>query len=208
MSPRLNTEIDDASANAIGLLFEHQALAYGLSRMASKRDKDDLVTHPLRRPILVEMKDNLVVMISHLITAGLWSPAPAYLCLIHKRSGNHRELVFPSLIDSIVGRQVIDALEPLITVDDNGQAFCGRSHASSHREPGDYENWFQTWLDYSSAIAAAARREGFAYVYDTDVADFFPSVDRTKAKQFLSQRTRAHPSLLELLFFLLGVLAA
>jgi hypothetical protein len=55
-------------------------------------------------------------------------------------------------------------------------------------------------LDFSSAIAVAAKMDGFAYVYDTDVADFFPSIDRIKAKQFLAQRTGAHASLLELLF--------
>src|SRR5439155_17763495 len=115
-----------------------------------------------------------------------------YMCFTGKRSGNYRELVFPSLIDSIVGRRAIDALEPSITVDDDGQAFCGRSHASSTRKPGDYENWFQTWMDYSSEIAKAAKGEGLAYVYDTDVADFFPSVERWRAKQLLAQRTRAH----------------
>jgi hypothetical protein len=94
-------------------------------------------------------------------------------------------------------------LEPRITADDNGRAFCGRSHASSTRQPGDYGNWFQTWLDFTAEIAIAAKGERLAYVYDTDVADFFPSIDRARAKQFLAQRTGAHGSLIELIFYCL-----
>ena len=76
------------------------------------------------------------------------------------------------LIDSVVGRMAIDALEPFITCDDNNQTFCGRSHANTNRKPGDYEKWFSVWQDYTSAIAQAAESRGYAYVFDTDVSDF------------------------------------
>lgn len=87
-------------------------------------------------------------------------------------------------MDVIVGRHVIDALEPYITSDDEGKVFCGRSHANAARQRGDYENWFQVWSDYSAAIGDALEAGGFTYVFDTDITDFFPSVTRDRAKQF------------------------
>jgi hypothetical protein len=195
--------IDVSRGDVLAKTFSSEKVRFTLKRMASVRDKDNLIAHPLRAALLIEFEDDLCEMISRLVIAGLWSPSAAYLCFTHKRSGNYRELVFPSLVDSVVGRRAIDVLEPKITADDAGRVFCGRSHASSSRQPGDYENWFQTWLDYSAEIASAARGEQLAYVYDTDVADFFPSVDRARAKQFLAQRTGAHASLIELIFYCL-----
>jgi hypothetical protein len=46
------------------------------------------------------------------------------------------------LIDGLVGRRLVDALEPSITEDDDGKTFSGRSHFSNIREPGDYDDWF------------------------------------------------------------------
>jgi hypothetical protein len=169
--------------------------------MASVRDKDNLVAHPLRAAVLIEFEEQLSEMISRRVVAGLWSPAASYVCFTNKRSGNYRELVFPCIIDSVVGRRAIDALEPCITADDHGRAFCGRSHASSTRQPGDYENWFQTWLDFSSEIAKAAQGEKLAYV--STPMSRISSRPWARAKQFLSQRTGAHASLLELLFYCL-----
>ena len=161
------------------------------------------MNHPLRRLILLEFEERLVSTISKLVPSGKWRPSPAYSCLIEKRSGGHRQLVFPSIVDTIVGRRLIDALEPGITKDDHGQTFCGRSHASTLREPGDYESWFELWLDYTSRIAEIAEAFGYAYVLETDIANFFPSIDRERAKELLSERTKAHPSLAELLFYCL-----
>jgi hypothetical protein len=195
--------IDVTQPDVLAEVFSRENVTFTLKRMASTRDKDNLIAHPLRSAVLIEFEEDLSEMISRLVIAGLWSPAASYVCFAHKRSGNYRELVFPCLIDSVVGRRAIDVLEPGITTDDNGRVFCGRSHASTTRQRGDYEDWFQTWLDFSSSIATAAKGERLAYVYDTDVADFFPSIDRPRAKQFLAQRTGAHASLIELVFYCL-----
>jgi hypothetical protein len=194
-------DIDVSQPNILSRAFSREAVTFTLKRMASARDKDNLIAHPLRAAVLIEFEDELSQTISQRVVSGTWSPSASYLCFTNKRSGNYRELVFPTLIDSIVGRRAIDVLEPKITADDNGRVFCGRSHSSSNREPGDYSKWFETWQDYSSKIASAARGEGLAYVFDTDVADFFPSINRGRAKQFLAQRTGAHVSLIELIFY-------
>ena len=196
-------EVDVSQADALTKVFSRENVAYTLKRLASARDKDNLIAHPLRSAILIEFEEQLSETISMRVNSRSWSPSASYLCLANKRSGNYRELVFPSLIDSVVGRRAIDALEEIITADDDCRTFCGRSHASTNREPGDYSNWFQTWIDYTARIASAARGEGLAYVFDTDVADFFPSINRDRAKQFLAQRTGAHASLIELIFYCL-----
>jgi hypothetical protein len=192
MNPRQGTQdVDVSQADVLTKVFSRENVAYTLKRLASARDKDNLIAHPLRSAILVEFGEQLSETISRRVISKSWSPSASYLCFTNKRSGSYRELVFPSLIDSVVGRRAIDALEKRITEDDNDRTFCGRSHASTNREPGDYSNWFQTWIDYTSKIASAARGEGLAYVFDTDVADFFPSINRDQAKQFLAQRTGA-----------------
>jgi hypothetical protein len=204
MDPRQGTQdVDVSQADVLTKVFSRENVAYTLKRLASARDKDNLIAHPLRSAILVEFEEQLSETISRRVISRSWSPSASYLCFTNKRSGSYRELVFPSLIDSVVGRRAIDALEKRITEDDNDRTFCGRSHASTNREPGDYSNWFQTWIDYTSKIASAARGEGLAYVFDTDVADFFPSINRDRAKQFLAQRTGAHASLIELIFYCL-----
>src|ERR1700674_528200 len=122
------TEVDVSQADVLAKAFSPENVAFTLKRMASTQDNDNLVAHPLRAAVLIEFEEELSQMISRRVTAGLWSPSASYLCLAYKRSDNYRELVFPSLIDSVVGRRAIDVLEAKITVDDNGRAFCGRSH--------------------------------------------------------------------------------
>ena len=171
--------------------------------MRAWQEVENEVTHPLRKIILLEYEDGLATGLAAAVAAGTWSPSPSYVVLVAKRSGTYRELAFPSLLDTIVGRQIIDALEPHITADDNNRVFFGRAHANADRERGDYENWFKVWLDFSAEVGSALEADGFTYVFDTDITQFFPSVDRERAKGALAQRTRAHQTLLELLFYCL-----
>ncbi len=189
-----------AGPDVLRTLFSPPSLHRALKRIAA-RDKDDLVSHPLKALILTEYEEQITEQLARSVPSGTWSPSGAYISLTSKRSGAYRELVFPTVIDGIVGRCVIDAIEPLINADDDGKTFSGRSHFSNIREPGDYDDWFQVWQDFTAAVDAAAKAEGYTYVFDTDVNDFFPSVDRIRAKALIAARTGAHPSLLELLFY-------
>lgn len=191
-----------SSPDVLRTLFSPTSLRRALKRIAA-RDKDDLVSHPLKALILTEYVEQITEQLVRSVPPGTWSPSGAYVSLTSKRSGAYRELVFPTVIDGTVGRCVIDAIEPLIIADDDGKTFSGRSHFSNIREPGDYDDWFQVWQDFTAAVDAAAKAEGYTYVFDTDVNDFFPSVDRIRAKALIAARTGAHPSLLELLFYCL-----
>jgi reverse transcriptase-like protein len=190
------------SPEVLKTIFSPNGLRRALKRIA-KKDKEDLISHPLKSLVLTEYEGQITDQLVRSVPSGAWSPSGAYVSLTSKRSGAYRELVFPTLIDGIVGRCLIDAIEPLINADDDGKTFSGRSHFSNIREPGDYDDWFRVWQDFTAAIERAAKTEGYAYVFDTDINDFFPSVDRTKAKALIAARTGAHPSLLELLFYCL-----
>ena len=146
------------------------------------------------------MSTSLGELLAAQVTAGTYQSGSAYSCRVEKRSGGYRDLVFPSLVDSIVARNAIDAVEPYITADDDNRAFCGRSHANSKRDIGDYERWFEVWRDFTASIAQACEEKGYTYVFETDVADFFPSIDRVRARSVLEQRTGASPSLAAFLF--------
>ena len=174
-----------------------------LKRVRNVRDGESLVEALVRRAVLTEFQEELSASIAHDVATGTWKPEPAYVCTVSKGACGFRELCFPGTIDSIVARAAIDSIEEEITCDDNGRAFCGRSHASTNREPGDYEKWFEVWQDYSAAISEACEAAGYAFVYTTDVTDFFPSVAREAAKKELARRTSATPALLELLFYTL-----
>ena len=181
-------------------LFSADRVTKTIRRMSSRRDGDDLITHPLKQMLLMEYRTYLADLVSREIRARSFTAERAYPCTVSKRSGGFRELVFPSLIDSIVGRHVIDSLEAQITSDDAGRTFCGRSHANSNREVGDYESWFQVWRDYSASIARAADDRGYTYVFETDVASYFPSIDRDRARRALERRTGIGETLSGLLF--------
>lgn len=201
------TAPDVTAPDVLSRVFSEEHLRTTIRRMRSWKESENEVAHPLRTLILLECGDALAKSLAAAVPAGAWKPSPAYVVLVSKRSGTYRELVFPSLVDSLVSRRIIDTLEPSITKGDNERAFFGRSHSNTDRRRGDYENWFKVWLDYSAKIGAALEKNGFTYVFDTDITQFFPSVDRERAKRALAQRTSAHQALLELLFYCLDAWA-
>lgn len=194
-------QFDVASPGILSDLFTAENIRRTIKRMRAWQEGENEVSHPLRQFILLEYQEALSLSLAASVPAGGWRPSASYLVLVSKRSGTYRELAFPCLMDTIVGRRIIDAMEPHITKDDNNRVFFGRSHANVDRARGDYENWFQVWLDFSSSISSALEEDGYTYVFDTDITQFFPSVDRERAKHALAQRTRAHQTILELLFY-------
>ncbi len=201
--------VDVSNADVVQRLFTPSNVLRTSKRMRARQEKENDVEVPVRKAILVHYGDELARGLALAVSSETWSPSPAYVVLIAKRSGTYREMVFPGLLDAIVGRRLIDALEPAITRDENGkQVFFGRSHANTEREPGDYEDWFKVWRDFTAEIGVAAKLEGFTYMFDTDATQFFPSIELARAKSALAQRTQAHQTLLELLFYCLEAWSA
>lgn len=113
-----------SSPEVLRTIFSPGSLQKALRRIAA-RDKDDLISHPLKSLVLTEYEEQITEQLVRSVPPGTWSPSGAYVSLTSKRSGAYRELVFPTLIDGIVGRCLVDAIEPLITADDEGKTFSG-----------------------------------------------------------------------------------
>jgi hypothetical protein len=115
-----------SAPDALSRIFSKEQLRRAFRRIVT-RDKEDHVTHPLKRPLLVAFEEELCTQLADTVPTGRWSPTSSYLYLTFKRSGAFRELVFLTLIDGLVGRCLIDALEPLITKNDERKTFLGKS---------------------------------------------------------------------------------
>jgi hypothetical protein len=139
----IEQKFEIASPNILRELFKPEHLLRTIRRMRAWQEVENEVTHPLRRAILLEYGEELSQGVASAVASGTWKASAAYIILISKRSGTYREIVFPGLLDVVVVRHVIDALEPYITANDNGKVFCGRSHANAKRQRGDMRTGFK-----------------------------------------------------------------
>lgn len=192
--------VDVSATGALSAIFDRQRIAFSVAKRCREGRADILVRHPLAGAVLAAYRDEIAETLAATVPAGDWTPGPAYHVVIRKGDGGERDLVFPNLIDSVVGRRIMDELEPRIRRGDGERVFAGRNHTSSLRPAGVYDRWFGEWSRYLASMATAARKAGFAAVLNTDIQDFFPSIDHPTARQTLAQRTDAHPSVIALLF--------
>ena len=96
------------------------------------------------------------------LTSGSYQPLPPRIVNVSKSSGALRQLAIPSVRDRIAQRAVLDAIEPLFEpyFDDCSYAFRpGRS------------------VEMAVQAIAVARANGFQWTLESDVEDFFPSID-------------------------------
>ena len=77
--------------------------------MRAWQDVENEVSHPLDRFVLLEYEEAMAQSISASVPAGTWTPSAAYVVLVAKATGSYRELSFPSLIDTIVGRREVES---------------------------------------------------------------------------------------------------
>lgn len=199
-----DTGFDLAQADAVLSALSQEPLSKTAKAMASNKDSDDLINHPLRRQIMVEFGEDMAASIGEKIRSGVWSPQPAYFALISKNSGAYREVCFPPLLDALVARRLTDELDTFLKnkLDKNSssRAFYGRNHTSLNRHRGDYSDWFQVWQDYSARIETLANEDGLNFFFETDISDFFLSVDRNRAREAIARRTGVTSRYLDLLF--------
>lgn len=171
-------------------LFAVEKMTALIQRMSYESDRysDAILNHPLRQPILAELGPQIATRLSSDVIRGEYRPEEPKFCWLSKRRGGSREAVFLSLVDSIVGRRIAFILDQathdfdfqLIEGNNHQVLFSGRSHAGDAEEETYPET--KKWFQYRNQVNAVAAMDGFAYVLETDLADFYPSIDRDQAK--------------------------
>ncbi|MCA9490676.1 MAG: RNA-directed DNA polymerase [Myxococcales bacterium] len=187
--------VDLTSPRALGAIFGRRRVAVTAARWLRER-RTVLVQHPLTRPILAEYRDELAEHLARAVTDGTHQPEPAIHVVGGKDDGGARDHVYPGIVDTLVARRLIDELEgPLLGGDE--RAFLTRSRPSSLAAEGDYHR-DHAWLRYLASLDEAST--GMAIALETDVQEFFGSVDHALARQIVAQRTGAHPAVVQALF--------
>lgn len=190
--------LDLAAPDALRAVFTRRRLQITIRRWIRERGHP-LIEHPLVRPVLAEYADELSQDLGQAVPAGDFRPSPAIHIVGDKQAAGVRDWSFPSFIDGLVGRRLIDELEPHLRGNDQ-RTFVARARTSSLAEPGEYRLGSE-WRAYVDSLPAAA--SGMAVSLKMDIQEFFASIDHVLARQIVAQRSGAHPRVIQLLFSLL-----
>lgn len=190
--------VDVSRPDALFRIFSRSKLLASVHKWTGEPDVAPRGQHPLTRAILVAFGAEIADLLATTVPAGRYAPSAPVTIGGSKAGGGARRWVYPTFLDSLVGRRVIDELEPSIRRDDNGRVFIPRPSTISLRVAGEYDASGEEWAAFvRSAVDATLE---FAVVLKTDVREFFPSIDQALARQVLAQRTGAHPRVIECLF--------
>ena len=192
--------IDVSSVDALKAIFTKQRVAASIAKAAKERDDRTLVRVPAVSAALMAYGEELAEDLAARVAAGAWSPSPAYHVVVDKGAGATRDLSFPTVVDAIVARRIVDELEVTVRAGDGERVFMGRRHASSRAHAGDYSRWGAEWARFVTSAAEAARSKYLVVVLETDIEEFYPSVDHADAHQALARRTGSHAQVTHLLF--------
>lgn len=102
--------------------------------------------------------------LSRSLVSGNYQPLPARFVRVRKANGKERELAILAVRDRVAQRAVLDAIEPLIEPRLNDCCFAFRPQRS---------------IEAAVERLVAARANGFVWTLESDVADFFGSIDRS-----------------------------
>lgn len=106
---------------------------------------------------------NSLTELSRNLTSGSYQPLPARFVEIRKRTGGSRELGILTIRDRVAQRAVLDAIEPILESEMLDCSFAFRGGRN---------------VEMAIERIVAARANGFVWTVETDVENFFPSIDR------------------------------
>ena len=141
------------------------------------------------------------------IEQGQYTPDPANLVRGAKSKGLTRPLAFLSPRDAVLYSAIISLAEPDLnellsasvgaTMQDRARQRASRASAAA-----EYGDWFAVWMSKQGIVKEIV--EHFAYVVESDIANYFPSVDLRIVREHLHSRTSLSRDAVRLCVFLLG----
>ncbi len=167
--------------------------------------RDDLVRDPLDHLAYeVNLEQNLK-QLRHFVLSGSYVPKRAKIIRGAKRSGLTRPLSFLEIEDLLVLKCICDSLQTDLHKDFPDYVdFSRRLRTAFPKEQADYESWFGHWLRHQNKLTRlAVTGNGWQFVVEADISNFFPSVNHLLLRQTITSRVNAEERVTNLLFYLL-----
>lgn len=177
-------------------------------RAVKKTYREQLVRDPLD---LLAFEANLDANLKQLVFTIRWGkyrPTPPTIIRAAKRDGMTRPLSFLEITDTLVLKAITDAMQNYLHKDLPSCVGFSRSQIKSFGVAGEgYETWIQAWLRHQEIVKDLLKRKGCKWVVQSDISNFFPSIDHRLLRQLVMKCTRAEERLVNLLFYLLESMA-
>ena len=155
--------------------------------------------------------DDLLTALMRDIRSGDYLPERAEIIWSAKKNGMSRPLAFLEPRDALLYRALVTFVQPdLLTStrlwtsyrrDEQGNR-CHFEQVDS--EDNSYPDWFAIWKDRQGAIATMS--DNYPYIVESDIANYFPTIDRPAVAELFLSITRLSRDAVRLLMHLLRLI--
>lgn len=173
-------------------------------RAIKKSYREELVRDPLDLLAFEANLDTNLKQLEFTIRSDKYRPTSTTVIRAAKRDGMTRPLSFLEITDVLVLKAITDSMQKVLH---DGFPSCVGFARSRQKSFGtsaeDYETWIQAWLRHQAVVKDLLEQKGCNWVVESDISNFFPSVNHRLLHQLVAQRTGAEERLINLLFFIL-----
>ncbi|MDP9751431.1 RNA-directed DNA polymerase [Thermoanaerobacter pentosaceus] len=174
-----------------------------------KKIKANLPEELIRDPIdhlayEANLEGNLGYLI-YRIKHDKYTPTFATIIRAAKRDGMTRPLALLEIEDQIVFNSISEALEEELLRDFPDYVNFSRKNVKA-TPIGEYETWFDKWLRHQTLTTKfiVSEENESEFVVESDIANFFPSINLELLKQLVLTRTKVEEVVINLLFHLIN----
>ena len=134
------------------------------------------------------------------LRAATYTPDPADIIRGAKSTGLSRPLAFMSPRDALILRAIVDKARDELRKDLRPWTGAAKSEkrdpAGEDDDDDEYTDWFDAWLRRQGVIAEICER--CSYVVESDISNFFGSVDLNVLQEYLLHQTSLHRDVVRL----------
>jgi len=173
-------------------------------KAVKKSYHDQLIRDPLDLLAFEANLDTNLKQLEFTIRDNRYRPIPHTVVRAAKRDGMTRPLSFLEITDTLVLKAITDAMQGVLHKGFPSCVGFARSQQKSFdTDEEDYETWIQAWLRHQRVVKDLLEQKGCEWVVESDIGNFFLSVNHRPLHQLVAQRTGAEERLINLLFFIL-----